>query len=71
MKAERRSPRAMRWSPEIRDEGTANLRLEQNSSLALGIADGAYVTDHGRIVHTSRAGELEANSDLKHRPVAV
>jgi len=56
---------------EIRDEGIAILLVEQNSSLALGIADRAYVIDDGRIVHTSGAADLEANSALKHRLLAV
>ncbi len=45
--------------------------MEQNSSVALGIADRAYVIDDGRIVHASRAADLEANSDLKHRLLAA
>ena len=56
---------------EIRDGGIAILLVEQNSSLALGIADRAYVIDDGRIVHTSSAADLEANPDLKHRLLAV
>ena len=71
MKADRRSPRAMRWGPEIRDEGIAILLVEQNSSLALGMSDRAYVIDDGHIVHTSRAAVLEANTALKHRLLAV
>ncbi len=56
---------------EMRDEGIAMLLVEQNSSLALGIAHRAYVINDGRIVHTSRASDLEANPDLKHRLLAV
>ena len=56
---------------EIRDEGIAILLVEQNSSLALGMSDRAYVIDDGHIVHTSRAAELEANTALKHRLLAV
>lgn len=53
---------------EMRDEGIAIL---QNSSMALSLADRAYVIDDGRIVHTSRAADLEADRDLKHRLLAV
>ncbi len=56
---------------EMRDEGIAMLLVEQNSSLALGIAHRAYVINDGRIVHTSRASDLEANPELKHRLLAV
>jgi branched-chain amino acid transport system ATP-binding protein len=56
---------------EMRDEGIAILLVEQNSSMALSIADRAYVIDDGRIVHTSTAADLEANTDLKHRLLAV
>lgn len=52
MKADRRSPRAMRWGPEIRDEGIAILLVEQNSSLALGMSDRAYVIDDGQFPKT-------------------
>jgi branched-chain amino acid transport system ATP-binding protein len=56
---------------EMRDEGIAILLVEQNSSMALSIADRVYVIDDGRIVHTSAAAELEANPALKHRLLAV
>ena len=56
---------------EMRDEGIAMLLVEQNSSMALGIAHRAYVIDDGRIVHASRAAELEADPALKHRLLAV
>jgi branched-chain amino acid transport system ATP-binding protein len=56
---------------EMRDEGVAILLVEQNSTLALSIADRVYVIDDGRIVHASRAAELEGNPALKHRLLAV
>jgi branched-chain amino acid transport system ATP-binding protein len=56
---------------EMRDEGIAILLVEQNSSMALGLADRVYVIDDGRIVHTGLAADLERNSDLKHRLLAV
>ncbi len=55
---------------EMRDECIAMLLVEQNSSLALAIAHRAYVIDDGHIVHTSRAAQLEANPELKHRLLA-
>jgi branched-chain amino acid transport system ATP-binding protein len=56
---------------EMRDEGIAMLLVEQNSSLALGLADRAYVIDDGRIVHAGPAAALDADLALKHRLLAV
>jgi branched-chain amino acid transport system ATP-binding protein len=56
---------------EMRDEGIALLLVEQNSSMALSLADRAYVIDDGRIVHAGPAAELEGNPALKHRLLAV
>ena len=56
---------------ETRDDGTAILLVEQNSSMALGLADRAYVIDDGRIVHAGAAAALEADLALKHRLLAV
>lgn len=56
---------------EVRDEGMAILLVEQNSSLALGIAHRAYVIDDGHIIHASSAAALEADPELKHRLLAV
>ena len=56
---------------EMRTEGMAVLLVEQNSSMALSLADRVYVIDDGRIVYTARAADLEANPGLKHRLLAV
>jgi branched-chain amino acid transport system ATP-binding protein len=56
---------------EIQREGIAILLVEQNSSLALGIARRAYVIDDGRIVHAGPAAALDADAALKHRLLAV
>ena len=56
---------------EMREEGIAMLLVEQNSSLALGIAHRAYVIDDGRIVHASGAADLDNNPELKHRLLAL
>lgn len=56
---------------EMRGDGTAILLVEQNSSMALGLADRAYVIDDGRIVHAGPAAALEADLQLKHRLLAV
>jgi branched-chain amino acid transport system ATP-binding protein len=56
---------------EMRDEAIAILLVEQNSSMALGLADRAYVIDDGRIVHSGPAAALEADPALKHQLLAV
>jgi branched-chain amino acid transport system ATP-binding protein len=56
---------------EIREEGIAMLLVEQNSSLALGIAHRAYVVEDGQTVHTSSAADLDNNPELKHRLLAL
>jgi branched-chain amino acid transport system ATP-binding protein len=56
---------------EMREEGIAILLVEQNSSMALSLADRVYVIDDGRIVHTSAAADLEADPALKHQLLAV
>lgn len=43
---------------ELQDRGTTILLIEQNSELALGLADRAYVLESGRIVHKGSADEL-------------
>lgn len=56
---------------EMREEGIAILLVEQNSTMALALADRAYVIDDGRIVHTAAARELEADTALLHQLLAV
>jgi branched-chain amino acid transport system ATP-binding protein len=56
---------------EMRDEGIAILLVEQNSSMALGLTDRAYVIDDGRIVHHGPSAELRRDTALTHRLLAV
>jgi branched-chain amino acid transport system ATP-binding protein len=56
---------------EMRQERIAILLVEQNSAMALALADRAYVIDDGRIVHTAAARELEADTPRLHRLLAV
>jgi branched-chain amino acid transport system ATP-binding protein len=45
----------------VADEGLGVLLVEQNSQMALGLADRVYVLDQGVIVHSGRADELRAD----------
>jgi branched-chain amino acid transport system ATP-binding protein len=46
----------------VADEGLGVLLVEQNSQMALGLADRVYVLDQGVIVHSGRAEELRADA---------
>jgi branched-chain amino acid transport system ATP-binding protein len=46
----------------IADEGRGVLLVEQNSQMALELADRVYVLDQGVIVHSGDAGELRADT---------
>jgi branched-chain amino acid transport system ATP-binding protein len=56
---------------EMRAERIAILLVEQNSAMALALADRACVIDDGRIVHTGSAAALAADTALTHRLLAV
>ncbi len=56
---------------EMRAERIAILLVEQNSAMALSLADRAYVIDDGRIVHAGSAAALAADTGLTHRLLAV
>jgi len=49
----------------LRDQGLALLIVEQNTRVALDIADYGYVMEGGRIVLEGRAEELRANEDVR------
>jgi branched-chain amino acid transport system ATP-binding protein len=55
----------------LRDEGTTMLLVEQNVSLALDIADRAYVLDQGAIVHHAAASVLREDEEIKERYCSV
>jgi branched-chain amino acid transport system ATP-binding protein len=56
---------------EVRQERIDILLVEQNSAMALALADRAYVIDDGRIVHAAPARELEADAARLHQLLAV
>jgi branched-chain amino acid transport system ATP-binding protein len=55
----------------LRSEGTTMLLVEQNVSLALDIADRAYVLDQGAIVHHAAASILREDEEIKERYCSV
>jgi branched-chain amino acid transport system ATP-binding protein len=48
-----------------RDEGVSVLLVEQNASLALGLADHAYLMETGSVVTSGRAAELRKNDAIR------
>jgi branched-chain amino acid transport system ATP-binding protein len=55
----------------LREKGFTIVMVEQNFRFAAPLADRFYVMEHGRIVETFTAAELEAKSDLLHRYLGV
>ncbi|MEO9529592.1 MAG: ATP-binding cassette domain-containing protein, partial [Roseibium sp.] len=49
---------------ELRDEGTTILLVDQMATMALSVADYAYVLEQGRVVVEGPAGELAADPRL-------
>jgi branched-chain amino acid transport system ATP-binding protein len=47
------------------EQGTTILLVEQNASIALDIADYAYIMENGRIVLEGTPGELSENADVR------
>ena len=50
---------------DINSEGTAVLLVEQNATMALGVADTAYVLDVGEVSLSGPAAELAKTDDVK------
>ena len=50
---------------DINAQGTSVLLVEQNATMALGIADDGYVMEHGKVVKDGPAAELLADKDIQ------
>ncbi len=47
------------------EEGVSVLLVEQNASLALGVADRAYVLETGQVVISGSAAEVSSNESVR------
>ncbi len=56
---------------ELRQQGLSILLVEQNLSLALGVADRVYVMNKGRIVYEGTPAELRASEEVLKRYLGV
>lgn len=50
---------------ELHEAGTTILLVEQNASMALSVADRAYVLETGKIVMSGDANELKSNDNVR------
>jgi branched-chain amino acid transport system ATP-binding protein len=55
----------------LREKGFTIVMVEQNFRFAAPLADRFYVMEHGRIVETFTASELETKKDLLHEYLGV
>jgi len=55
----------------LKAEGHSILLVEQNTTLALRVADDVAILNTGRIVHAGTAGELEQQPDLLHHNLGI
>ncbi|HXF44651.1 MAG TPA: ABC transporter ATP-binding protein [Burkholderiaceae bacterium] len=55
----------------LREKGLTIVMVEQNFRFAAPLADRFYVMEHGRIVESFAAGELQAKRDMLHEYLGV
>ena len=56
---------------ELKEGGLSMLLVEQNYTLAIGLADIVYVLENGAVVFRGSAEELDADEDVKRRSLGV
>ncbi len=56
---------------ELKDKGETILLVEQNSTLALGVSDRAYILENGRVVFEAGAPALNGNPEVKQRYLGI
>jgi branched-chain amino acid transport system ATP-binding protein len=56
---------------ELKDKGETILLVEQNSTLALGISERAYILENGRIVYAGPAAALNSDPEAKQRYLGI
>lgn len=57
--------------PQLRERGFTVLMVEQNFRFAAPLADRFYIMEHGRIVETFAAGELQGKMHMLHEYLGV
>lgn len=56
---------------QIKESGFSILIVEQNLSMALGVADYCYIISKGRIVYESEPDQLRKNEEIKARYLGI
>ena len=56
---------------EINEQGTSVILVEQNASMALEVADAAYVLEVGSVTAEGRSAELAATTEIQERYLGV
>ena len=49
----------------VNEQGTSVLLVEQNASMALGVADQGYVLENGKVVKDGAAAQLADDKDIQ------
>ncbi|MGL6111906.1 MAG: ABC transporter ATP-binding protein [Rubrivivax sp.] len=55
----------------LRERGMTIVMVEQNFRFAAPLADRFYVIEHGRVIETFAAGELDAKKDMLHEVLGI
>lgn len=55
----------------LKEEGLSMLMVEQNLSMALGVADQVYILNKGQVVFEGTPSELKKNHEIKRRYLGV
>jgi branched-chain amino acid transport system ATP-binding protein len=56
---------------ELKESGLSMLLVEQNYTLAIGLADIVYVLENGAVVFRGSAEELDGDEQIKRRYLGV
>ncbi len=56
---------------ELKDKGETILLVEQNSALALGVSDRAYILENGRVVYQGGAQVLNGDREAKQKYLGI
>ena len=55
----------------LREQGMTIVMVEQNFRFAAPLADRFYVIEHGRVIETFAAAELDAKKDMLHEVLGI
>jgi branched-chain amino acid transport system ATP-binding protein len=56
---------------DLKEKGETILLVEQNSTLALGVSQRAYILENGHVVHAGSAEEIAHDAEIKRRYLGI